>query len=72
MAALTPKALDHRRRVLEHQEKMCSEPQEPSAPVDPQLKIPLIAPANPGNNRSRPKRKKTPTRSGQQPNLGDL
>jgi hypothetical protein len=71
MAALTPKALDHRRRVLEHQEKMSSGQLAPATPVDPQLKMPLIAPAKPGS-RPQQKRKKTRTRLGQQPELGDL
>ena len=71
MAALTPKALDHRRRVLEHQEKICTE-RSPAAPANPQLKIPLIAPANPGSGRPQHKRKKVRTRPDQQPKLGDL
>lgn len=71
-AALTPKDLDHRRRVLEHQEKMCSGQRAPATPADPQLKIPLIAPANPGNSRPHQKRKKARARPGRQPELGDL
>lgn len=43
MAAISRDAGDHRRRILDHQEKIASERRAPSSPSsDPQQKIPLI------------------------------
>jgi hypothetical protein len=62
---------DHRRRILEYQEKLEAERKPAAKPGDPQLKMPLIGivrraePAPPNN---KPQRTKKPI----QPKLADL
>ncbi len=73
MGALSSKARDHRRRVLEHQEKLRARDHAPqSEPADPQLKIPLIGEVKRDEGVVARKRKLARTRKPDQPKLGDL
>ena len=73
MVTLSPKAQDHRRRVLEHQEKIRAEPSTPeSQPAAAQFKIGLIGEANTGGGVSRQKHKAQRVRRSVQLELRDL
>jgi hypothetical protein len=63
MAAISPEARDHRRRILDYQEKIETERRGPGLPSsDAQLRIPLIGevrrPEAPAPKRKRPRSKK--------------
>ena len=66
MAAISERAQDHRRRILDHQEKARAEQSASSKPSDRQLNMPLIGevrrPAEPApkSARSRPKKSAQP------------
>ena len=73
MAAISPDAREHRRRMLAHQQKI--EAQQPSAGSprpDPQLKIPLVGEVRRGAEVSAPKAKRPPAQKRVQPKLGEL
>jgi hypothetical protein len=72
MAPLTPKALDHRRAVLEHQEKLRAHQPAAAVPANDQLKMPLITLAKPIDKTPHHKRKRRRVRQNEQPKLGDL
>jgi hypothetical protein len=59
---LAPVAKDHLRRMLDHQEKIGTEPLVPAPPPDRQLKMPLIGEVRPPEpappKRLRPRKKK--------------
>jgi len=62
---------DHRRRVLEHQERVAAEQREAGArPTDPQLRIPLIGEAR-RPEPPPPKRRRPRTDKSVQPGLGE-
>jgi hypothetical protein len=64
--------VDHRRRILEHLEKMEAEKPAPEpAPSDPQLKIPLIGEVRRPPEVSPPKRRARRTAKPSQPRLGE-
>lgn len=70
MAAISQAARDHRRRMLDHQEKVDAEQRNSSQSSDRQLKMPLIGevrrPAEPA-----PKTTRSRTKKSAQPKLGD-
>ena len=70
MAEISQAARDHRRRILDHQQKVQAEQRASGQPSDRQLKIPLIGevcrPAEPAPKASRSRPKKPV-----QPKLGD-
>ena len=73
MVTLSPKAQDHRRRVLEHQGKIRAEQSTPeSEPAAAQFKIGLIGEANTRSGVSRQKRKGQRVRRTVQLELRDL
>lgn len=72
MVVRLTKAEEHRRRVLEHQEKMrAGATDAASGAADPQLKMPLIGLAKPKGGASRG-RAGTRARKVKQPELGEL
>jgi len=66
----TRNALEHRRRVLEHQAKLAGEPRPDAEPSEgAQLKIPLVGEARLSDDVPQPKRRRRRARKRVQPEL---
>jgi hypothetical protein len=64
-------AQDHRRRILDHQERVATEQRTADAkPLDPQLRIPLIGEVR-RPEPTPPKRRRTKHKRPVQPQLGE-
>ena len=73
MATLSPKALEHRRRVLEHQATKSHDRQRfETGSADPQMKIPLIGEAKIPVQSEKQARKQSRRRKVDQPKLENL
>jgi hypothetical protein len=63
--------VDHRRRILDHLEKIEAEKPTSKPPSDPQLKIPLIGEVRRPPEPPPPKRRARRTAKPRQPRLGE-
>jgi hypothetical protein len=62
---------DHRKRILDHQERVAAEQRGPLQPSDPQMKIPLIGEVRLPEP-ARPKRARRRMKKPNQPQLRDV
>ena len=70
--AASPEVRDHRRRILDHQEKVEAEQRTAAAqPSEPQLRIPLIGEVR-RPEPATPKRKRSRAKKPVQPDLGEF